>query len=249
MSATTEERWQKAFKAVREQFEIDNLPPEQENALREFLGGQNIFVNLPTGYGKSLIFHCLASDHCGCSVRKASWFQCSRCHIAVAIADGRPDSACKQHGSASDRDYWRRGRRNNPAGYDRQLFRLGGSKSSLVPRLFSSASNFSVCSISDRRFFSYATQFLQTYLFSVDRKDISKLSISERTSNCFHPFESNTLSFLFSMTRQHKLQYMDESDMALSTFSNAKQGQALNEKTIYAWQYLYLDILQEYDQS
>ena len=59
MSATTEECWQKAFKAVREQFEIDNLPPEQENALREFLGGQNIFVNLPTGYGKSLIFQCL----------------------------------------------------------------------------------------------------------------------------------------------------------------------------------------------
>ena len=74
------------------------------------------------------------------------------------------------------------------------------------------------CSISDRRFFSFATQFLQTYLFSVDRKDISKHSISERTSNCFHPFESNTFSFLFSMTRQHKLQYMDESDMALSTF-------------------------------
>ena len=200
MSATTEERWQKAFKA------IDNLPPEQENALREFLGGQNIFVNLPTGYSKSLIFQCLASDHCGCSVRTKSlvvpvfslpYRRCDRWW--------RPDSACKLHGSASDRDYWRRGRRNNPAGYERQLFRLGGSESSLVPRLFSSASNFSVCSISDRRFFSFATQFLQTYLFSVDCKDISKLSISERTSNCFHPFESNTLSFLFSMTRQHKL--------------------------------------------
>ena len=59
MSATTEECWQKAFKAVREQFEIDNLLPEQENALREFLGGQNIFVNLPTDYGISLIFQCL----------------------------------------------------------------------------------------------------------------------------------------------------------------------------------------------
>jgi len=44
---------------VREQFEIDNLLPEQENSLREFLGGQNIFVNLPAGYGKSLIFQCL----------------------------------------------------------------------------------------------------------------------------------------------------------------------------------------------
>ena len=59
MTAITEECWQKACKAVREQFEIDNLLPEQENALREFLGGQNIFVNLPTGYGKSLIFYCL----------------------------------------------------------------------------------------------------------------------------------------------------------------------------------------------
>ena len=49
MSATTEECWQKALKVVREQFEIDNLLPEQENALREILGGQNIFVNLPTG--------------------------------------------------------------------------------------------------------------------------------------------------------------------------------------------------------
>ena len=106
MSATTEECWQKAFKAVREQFEIDNLPPEQENALREFLGGQNIFVNLPTGYGKSLIFQCLPITADALFEKpRESWFQCSRCHIAVAIADGRPDSACKQHGSASDRDY------------------------------------------------------------------------------------------------------------------------------------------------
>lgn len=59
MSATKEECWQKAVKAVREQFEIDNFLPKQENALREFLGGQNIFVNLPRGYGKSLIFQCL----------------------------------------------------------------------------------------------------------------------------------------------------------------------------------------------
>jgi len=44
---------------MREQFEIDNLLPEQENSLRKFLGDQNIFVNLPTGYGKSLIFQCL----------------------------------------------------------------------------------------------------------------------------------------------------------------------------------------------
>ena len=58
-SAITEESWERTFQAVKEQFEIDNLLPEQENSLQEFLVGRNIFVNLPTGYGKSLIFHCL----------------------------------------------------------------------------------------------------------------------------------------------------------------------------------------------
>jgi len=33
---------------VKEQSEVDNLPPEQENSLREFFGGQNILVNLLT---------------------------------------------------------------------------------------------------------------------------------------------------------------------------------------------------------
>ena len=59
MSAITEESCERAFQAVKEQFEIDNLLPEQENSLREFLVGRNIFVNLPTGYGKSFIFQCL----------------------------------------------------------------------------------------------------------------------------------------------------------------------------------------------
>ena len=44
---------------MREQLDNDNLLPEQENALRKFLGGQNILVNLPTGYGKSLTFQSL----------------------------------------------------------------------------------------------------------------------------------------------------------------------------------------------
>jgi len=67
MSAITEEGWQKAFKAVREQFEIDNLLPEQENSVREFLEGQNIFVNLPTGDGKSLNFSAFRSLRMLCS--------------------------------------------------------------------------------------------------------------------------------------------------------------------------------------
>ena len=37
------------------QFNVGNLLEEQQKSLREFLEGHNIFVNLPTGFGKSLI--------------------------------------------------------------------------------------------------------------------------------------------------------------------------------------------------
>ena len=87
MSGTTEECWQKAFKAVREQFEIGNLLPEQENGLRAFLGGQNIYVNLPTGHGKSLIFQCL-------SIAADALFEKPRGSnvvVVIAIAKRRPD--------------------------------------------------------------------------------------------------------------------------------------------------------------
>ena len=59
MSVITEECWQKVFKAVREQFEIDNSLPEVK-----------IFENLSTRYGKSFIFQCLPSavDSLFCSV-------------------------------------------------------------------------------------------------------------------------------------------------------------------------------------
>ena len=33
--------------------------PEQDESIREFFKGKNIFINLPTGFGKSLIFQCL----------------------------------------------------------------------------------------------------------------------------------------------------------------------------------------------
>lgn len=259
MSATTEERWQKAFKVVREQFEIDDLLPELENARREFLGGRNIFVNFPTGYGKSLIFQCLpiAADALfgkprGSSVlvvisplRSLMEGQIRNLNNmgvpAIAITDDEDVEIIQQvmngnymfllmalQSACSLGDVLCRGRtgdevmiRAKPQSDPSQtIFDVGASWSSLssspdrltvseyslVLRLLRSGSNFSVCSISDRRFFSFATQFRQTYLFSIDRKDISNLSISVSTSNCFHPFESNTLSFPFSMTRQHKLQ-------------------------------------------
>ena len=59
MAVSEEERWKRAFKAVTRQFNIENLLEEQQKSLHEFLGGHNIFVNLPTGFGKSLIFQCL----------------------------------------------------------------------------------------------------------------------------------------------------------------------------------------------
>ena len=77
---------------MREQFEIDNLLPEHENSLREFLGGQNIFVNLPTGYGKSLIFRCLPIAADALFEKR---FHCSLCNIAIAIAYGRSYSLAK----------------------------------------------------------------------------------------------------------------------------------------------------------
>ena len=38
---------------------LESLLPVQESSLKEFLKGWNVFVNLPSGYRKSLIFQCL----------------------------------------------------------------------------------------------------------------------------------------------------------------------------------------------
>ena len=54
-----EEAWKEAFIAVRNQFEIDTLFPEQELAIKTFVERDNVFINLPTGYGKSLIYQCI----------------------------------------------------------------------------------------------------------------------------------------------------------------------------------------------
>jgi superfamily II DNA helicase RecQ len=55
----TEAQWNLAFEEVKSQFNLANILPEQEESIREFFKGKNIFVNLPTGYGKSLIYQCL----------------------------------------------------------------------------------------------------------------------------------------------------------------------------------------------
>ena len=47
----------KAVSDVCSTFGDQNLNPQQEKAVAEFLSGTDVFVNLPTGYGKPLIYH------------------------------------------------------------------------------------------------------------------------------------------------------------------------------------------------
>ena len=47
----------KAVSGVCLTFGVQNLNPQQEKAVSEFLGRSDVFVNLPTGYGKPLLYH------------------------------------------------------------------------------------------------------------------------------------------------------------------------------------------------
>ena len=47
----------KAVSGVCSTFGVQNLNPQQEKAVAEFLSGSDVFVNLPTGYGKPFIYH------------------------------------------------------------------------------------------------------------------------------------------------------------------------------------------------
>lgn len=58
-AAVSEQKWKEAFQAVKAPFEITDVLPEQQDAIKAFFKGKDVFVNLPTGFGKSLIFQCL----------------------------------------------------------------------------------------------------------------------------------------------------------------------------------------------
>ena len=47
----------KPFLVYARIFGVQNLNPQQEKAVVEFLSGSHVFVNLPTGYGKLLLYH------------------------------------------------------------------------------------------------------------------------------------------------------------------------------------------------
>jgi superfamily II DNA helicase RecQ len=70
---TRDNLWGKAIEKVKNVFGIPSLHAEQEEPLRQFFSNQDVFVNLPTSFGKSLIFQAtpiMASNHGRCSPSK-----------------------------------------------------------------------------------------------------------------------------------------------------------------------------------
>ena len=48
------DRWDEALKTAASAFNITNLYPEPVEALYKYFSGQDVYVNLPTSFGKSL---------------------------------------------------------------------------------------------------------------------------------------------------------------------------------------------------
>ena len=44
--------WRLAFVTAKTQFELREIQPEQRKAIKSFFEGNNVLVNLPTGFGK-----------------------------------------------------------------------------------------------------------------------------------------------------------------------------------------------------
>ena len=53
------DRWDEALKTAASAFNITNFYPEQVEALYKYFSGQDVYVNLPTLFGKSLIFQAI----------------------------------------------------------------------------------------------------------------------------------------------------------------------------------------------
>ena len=53
------DQWKLAFEAVRKNFELSGIIPKQRKSIKAFSEGKDVFVNLPTGFEKSLILQCL----------------------------------------------------------------------------------------------------------------------------------------------------------------------------------------------
>ncbi len=53
------DRWNDALASVCSVFTIKDLYSEQKEALENFLAGKHVYVNLPTAFGKSLIYQAI----------------------------------------------------------------------------------------------------------------------------------------------------------------------------------------------
>ena len=53
MVASTADQWKIAFEAMKKQFDLSDILPEQRESIKAFFDGKDVFVNLPTGFGKS----------------------------------------------------------------------------------------------------------------------------------------------------------------------------------------------------
>lgn len=53
------DRWDGALESVCSVFNIKDLYSEQKEALNNFFAGKHVYVNLPTAYGKSLIYQAI----------------------------------------------------------------------------------------------------------------------------------------------------------------------------------------------
>jgi len=52
----TREAFNEAIKEVCKTFEIEKFHEEQQKAIDLFFDGKDVFISLPTGYGKSITF-------------------------------------------------------------------------------------------------------------------------------------------------------------------------------------------------
>ena len=82
--------WQEAFYSIEALFEIESLFPEQKEAIKAFIEKDvSIFVSLPTGAGKSMIFQSFPfvfDSLYGNPLRN----KCSYGHITVESTHERP---------------------------------------------------------------------------------------------------------------------------------------------------------------
>ena len=125
MAAVSEEKWKEAFEAVKAQFALTDLLPEQQEAIKAFFRGKNVLVNLPTGFGKSLIFQSLpiAVDIVCGKPRGSSVIVVIGGHFTSAVVDGGPWAILEQHLYSSYCHHRCRRSRNYSASFKREFSR------------------------------------------------------------------------------------------------------------------------------